>query len=157
MYHTVQEVAELLRLSRRTVYRMIESGELEATKVGREWRVSEESLASLLGDTGVAAEARTTYQATPVRRPERPQLAGFMTAEEFTRLPEECSFATLHQQYLTSNWWGVYISSFTRPLRTKAQVSCTCHPWMSLWTVIPSCSPTSWLLEMIAGRLSVSV
>ncbi|MFN8034943.1 MAG: helix-turn-helix domain-containing protein [Acidimicrobiia bacterium] len=38
---TVQEVAELLRVSNMTVYRLIKSGALPAVRVGRSFRVSE--------------------------------------------------------------------------------------------------------------------
>jgi excisionase family DNA binding protein len=36
---TVQEVADLMRVSTMTVYRLIKSGELAATRVGRSYRV----------------------------------------------------------------------------------------------------------------------
>ena len=38
---TVQEVAEVLRVSTMTVYRLIKAGELPAVRVGRSFRVSE--------------------------------------------------------------------------------------------------------------------
>lgn len=38
---TVQEVADLMRVSTMTVYRLIRSGELAATRVGRSYRVPE--------------------------------------------------------------------------------------------------------------------
>lgn len=38
---TVQEVADLMRVSSMTVYRLIKSGELAAVRVGRSFRVSE--------------------------------------------------------------------------------------------------------------------
>ncbi len=41
---TVAEVAEILRLSRMTVYRMVNSGVLPALKVGRSVRIPEESV-----------------------------------------------------------------------------------------------------------------
>ena len=42
---TVKEVAAFLKVSRAQVRRMIESGDLKAIKVGREYRISLESLA----------------------------------------------------------------------------------------------------------------
>ena len=42
---TVKEVAEFLKVSRTQVRRMIESGDLKAIKVGREYRISLASLA----------------------------------------------------------------------------------------------------------------
>lgn len=38
---TVAEVADLMRISTMTVYRLIRSGELPAVRVGRSFRVSE--------------------------------------------------------------------------------------------------------------------
>jgi len=39
---TVDEIAEYLRISRMTVVRMIEKGELPALKIGRQWRIQKE-------------------------------------------------------------------------------------------------------------------
>jgi len=44
---TVKEVAAYLKVSRTQVRRMIQSGQLSAIKVGREYRVSLASLAEL--------------------------------------------------------------------------------------------------------------
>ena len=41
---TVQEVADLMRVSSMTVYRLIKAGELPAVRVGRSFRVSEEAV-----------------------------------------------------------------------------------------------------------------
>ncbi len=38
---TVQEVADMMRVSSMTVYRLIKSGELAAVRVGRSFRVAE--------------------------------------------------------------------------------------------------------------------
>jgi excisionase family DNA binding protein len=38
---TVQEVADLMRVSSMTVYRLIKAGDLPAVRVGRSFRVSE--------------------------------------------------------------------------------------------------------------------
>ena len=43
-YLTVEEVAAYLRVSEATVRKLIESGELKATRVGRRYRISRESL-----------------------------------------------------------------------------------------------------------------
>lgn len=51
---TVAEVAELMRVSRMTVYRMVHSGEIPSVRVGRSFRVPqravEEMLSQGLGD-----------------------------------------------------------------------------------------------------------
>lgn len=45
---TVAEVAELMRVSKMTVYRMIHSGELPALRVGKSLRVPEAAVQQLL-------------------------------------------------------------------------------------------------------------
>jgi excisionase family DNA binding protein len=47
---TVSEVADFLRVSEMTVYRMITANELGATKVGRCWRVPADDLMAYLDD-----------------------------------------------------------------------------------------------------------
>ena len=45
---TVKEVAVLLKTTRQQIRKMIQSGELPAVKVGREWRILEEQIQNLL-------------------------------------------------------------------------------------------------------------
>lgn len=45
---TVAEVAEQIRVSKMTVYRLVHSGEIEAIRVGRSFRVSEEAVRAYL-------------------------------------------------------------------------------------------------------------
>jgi excisionase family DNA binding protein len=47
-YFTVGEVAELMRVSSMTVYRLIKSGDLAAVRVGKSFRVREEDLDAYL-------------------------------------------------------------------------------------------------------------
>lgn len=37
--YTVEEVMEILSISRRTLYNYIKSGSLKAVKIGRQWRI----------------------------------------------------------------------------------------------------------------------
>lgn len=53
----VSEVAELLRVSNQTVYNLVKSGRLPATKVGREWRFSREKILQVLGGEAFKEEA----------------------------------------------------------------------------------------------------
>lgn len=55
---TVAEVAELLRVSTMTVYRLIRSGELPAVRVGRNYRVRRGDLDSYLQEQVVEPEQR---------------------------------------------------------------------------------------------------
>jgi excisionase family DNA binding protein len=47
---TVSEVAETLRVSDMTIYRLISSGEIMAIKVGRSYRIPAEALDEWLAD-----------------------------------------------------------------------------------------------------------
>ena len=46
---TVAEVAELMRVSKMTVYRLVHSGELPAVRVGRSFRVHDQAVQDYLG------------------------------------------------------------------------------------------------------------
>ena len=43
-FFTVNEVADLLRVSRMTVYRLIKEGQLKALRVGRSYRLREDDV-----------------------------------------------------------------------------------------------------------------
>lgn len=45
---TVAEVAEIMRVSKMTVYRMVHSGDLPAVRFGRSYRVPEAAVAAAL-------------------------------------------------------------------------------------------------------------
>ncbi|OKL46924.1 DNA-binding protein [Boudabousia liubingyangii] len=49
---TVAEIADLLRVSKMTVYRMIHDGELPAIRVGRSFRVPQTVVDQLLDQSG---------------------------------------------------------------------------------------------------------
>ncbi|MGN7191024.1 MULTISPECIES: helix-turn-helix domain-containing protein [unclassified Curtobacterium] len=51
---TVAEVAEMMRVSKMTVYRMVHAGELPAIRFGRSFRVPEAAVAEMLRGGGVA-------------------------------------------------------------------------------------------------------
>ena len=42
--YTLEEVCEILSITKRTVYNYIKAGKLKAFKMGKYWRVTEESL-----------------------------------------------------------------------------------------------------------------
>lgn len=46
--YTLAEVAEILKVTRRTVYSYVKDGKIPATKVGRQWRVTEQALKEFL-------------------------------------------------------------------------------------------------------------
>jgi excisionase family DNA binding protein len=47
-YFTVEEVADVMRVSKMTVYRLLHSGELPGVRVGRSFRVPADALAAFL-------------------------------------------------------------------------------------------------------------
>jgi excisionase family DNA binding protein len=47
---TVNEVADLLRVSRMTVYRLIKEGQIGALRVGRNYRLREDDVATYLSE-----------------------------------------------------------------------------------------------------------
>jgi len=42
--YTLEEIAELLQVTRRTLYNWIKDGKLKAFKIGKQWRVTKEAL-----------------------------------------------------------------------------------------------------------------
>ncbi len=53
---TVAEVAEILRVSNMTVYRLIKAGDLPALRVGKNYRIREADLTTFLSEGAVAAD-----------------------------------------------------------------------------------------------------
>ncbi len=58
---TVREAADFLRISARTVYRLIESGQMGAVRIGKQWRIP---VSELPGRDVIAGEP-TGGSATP--------------------------------------------------------------------------------------------
>lgn len=56
-YLTPQEVADLLKIKKNTVYDMIKKGSLRAVKVGKQFRVAEGNVRAVLGQCAPAARA----------------------------------------------------------------------------------------------------
>lgn len=46
--YTLEEIAELLHITRRTLYTYVKEGKLKAVKVGKYWRVTEKNLQEFL-------------------------------------------------------------------------------------------------------------
>lgn len=46
-FYKLEEVEQILQLTRRTLYNYIKSGKLKAVKVGRDWRVSAKAIQEL--------------------------------------------------------------------------------------------------------------
>lgn len=45
---TAAEAMDILRVGKNTMYRLLNSGQLPATRIGRVWKIPEESLKNLL-------------------------------------------------------------------------------------------------------------
>jgi excisionase family DNA binding protein len=59
---TLNEAAELLQVSTRTLQRMIHSGEMPALKVGGQWRVREAQLRQWVENREGSARAMGTFE-----------------------------------------------------------------------------------------------
>jgi excisionase family DNA binding protein len=46
--YTLQEVADVLKVSRQTIYNYLKAGKLKASKIGKEYRVTETQLQDFL-------------------------------------------------------------------------------------------------------------
>jgi len=46
-FYTLTETASMLRVSENTIYRMARRGDINGTKVGRQWRFSDESIQNI--------------------------------------------------------------------------------------------------------------
>jgi excisionase family DNA binding protein len=52
-FYTVQEVAQILGIHQKTVYRLIKEDRLHAHRIGsRHWRISQKSLCDFIGEGG---------------------------------------------------------------------------------------------------------
>lgn len=59
-FFTVAEVAELTRVSRMTVYRMVHAGDLPAVRVGNSYRVPKSAVDNLLSG-GAGSDTREEF------------------------------------------------------------------------------------------------
>lgn len=62
-FMTVEDVAEMLRINKSTVYRMAKQGRLPATRVGRQWRFRLSALEEFLDSGGEAVFEEERRQA----------------------------------------------------------------------------------------------
>lgn len=46
--YTLEEVCDILKVTKRTVYNYIKGGQLQAVKMGKYWRVTEDNLKAFL-------------------------------------------------------------------------------------------------------------
>ncbi len=53
-YLTVEEVADVMRVSKMTVYRLLHSGEMPGVRVGRSFRVPQDALEAYLRSSATA-------------------------------------------------------------------------------------------------------
>jgi excisionase family DNA binding protein len=60
---TVAEVAEMMRVSNMTVYRLVHAGDLPAIRFGRSFRIPESAVASAIALPGVVPGVQADSQA----------------------------------------------------------------------------------------------
>lgn len=46
--YSIEEVSQILKVTRRTLYNYLKDGRLRATKIGKEWRVRHQDLEAFL-------------------------------------------------------------------------------------------------------------
>lgn len=56
--YTLEEVADIIGVSRRTVYNYVKAKQIKAVKIGRAWRVTDKALADFL-EQGTTADYTT--------------------------------------------------------------------------------------------------
>ncbi|MDY5129400.1 helix-turn-helix domain-containing protein [Actinotignum urinale] len=57
-FYTVAEVAQIARVSKMTVYRMVHAGDLPAVRVGSSYRVPAPAVQELLGGSSASEQVR---------------------------------------------------------------------------------------------------
>ena len=55
--YTLDEVADILKVSRRTLYTYVKEGKLPAVKMGKYWRISQESLQAFISTGTTVSDA----------------------------------------------------------------------------------------------------
>ncbi len=78
-YLTKKELMEELKISKNTVYRLLQSGKLPAVKIGNEWRVSRKALDAMFGNyiTKEEAIAKITVKLEEVKKLEETYRTGY--------------------------------------------------------------------------------
>ena len=55
--YTIEELVEVLQVTRRTIYNYLKDGKLKAVKMGKYWRVTEKQLEEFLSPTNEKKES----------------------------------------------------------------------------------------------------
>ena len=63
VYYSPDELAEFLKVTRRTVYNWLHSGQLQASKAGKGWRVSQGQLDAFLSGRGPRPSKKRAQEA----------------------------------------------------------------------------------------------
>lgn len=68
--YTLDEVAEIMQVTKRTLYNYIKAGTLHAIKIGKYWRVSEESLQDFISNGTPVVDANKRPENQLKNKPE---------------------------------------------------------------------------------------
>jgi len=60
--YTLDEVADILKVTKRTLYSYVKEGKLTAVKMGKYWRVSEENLQTFISNGSPVLECNRRKQ-----------------------------------------------------------------------------------------------
>ena len=93
-YMTVTEIAKELRVSRMTVYRMCDSGELPSIRVGRSVRIREHDVIELIKRRGAKVEPEVTEEVAKMF-----YMAGLGKGRQFPNCTPEIEWASLWERY----------------------------------------------------------
>lgn len=61
-FYTPQEIANMLKVPRKTVYTWLQQGKLQGVKAGDLWRISKEALEAFLKKPSVGAASNTPQE-----------------------------------------------------------------------------------------------
>lgn len=69
VFHTTNEVADLLKVHVKTIREMIKSGRLQAVRVGKEYRITEDQVRRYIGENSTGRPDQSTMQPVGDVRP----------------------------------------------------------------------------------------
>lgn len=103
---TVEEAAQRLKVSPKTIYRALERGELRASKIGRAWRIAEKDLTEFL-EARMQPRPPHHFTVVPYDAEAPPieevlaELAAEVPEEDWNRLPADLTDNLDHYLYGT--------------------------------------------------------
>ena len=109
-YYTVNEIANILSLHKKTIQRYIREKKLKANKIGKAWRIEEKELETFAKNLGITQltnqEPKQIKASTVIDIPisDKERANRIITALNAAMIskPLEYNFSSLHSQYIES-------------------------------------------------------